>query len=280
MTRECYNVLYKKWGRIETMKNLHCIPNLNEIEEYLSLCAEYGMVFEYNEFFSPDLLTDPEAYEKAEKAYLALERNRADDTLHGAFYDINIASDDPDIRKITDKRIRAGMESARKFGARGVIFHTNYIANFTLKSYRDAWVKRCAAYYRQLAADYPDVEVYVENMFDEDPELLARLCEALKDVKNFGACFDFAHAYVSVTCIEDWLDMIGPYIKHIHINDNYGSEDLHLPVGEGTLPWKLYDSFMRSFPEGKAPSVLIEVSATEKLKKSLKYMKENKIYPF
>ena len=146
MTRECYNVLYKKWESILTMKNLHCIPNLNEIEEYLSLCAEYGMVFEYNEFFSPDLLTDPEAYEKAEKAYLAIKRNRANDTLHGAFYDINIASDDPDIRKISDKRIRAGMESAKKLGARGVIFHTNYIANFTLKSYRDAWVERCAAY--------------------------------------------------------------------------------------------------------------------------------------
>ena len=262
------------------MKNLHCIPNLNEIEEYLKLSAEYGLVFEYNEFFSPDLLTDPGRYAKTEDEYLSLKRDRKADTLHGAFYDINIASDDPDICKISDRRIRAGMDSARKLGVRGVIFHTNYIANFTLKSYREAWVKRCETYYRQLAADYPDIEIYVENMFDEDPELLAKLCKELKDVKNFGACFDFAHAYVSITCIEDWLSVLGPYIKHIHINDNYGTEDLHLPVGQGTLPWEIYDSFMRSFPESKVPSVLIEVSGSEKLKRSLKYMKENKIYPF
>ena len=262
------------------MNKLHCIPNLNETEEYIKLTEEYGLAFEYNEFFSPKVLTDEKMCEDILCRYKGLMRDGRTDTLHGAFYDINVASDDPAIYEVSDKRIIQSMEAAKQLSAKGVIFHTNYIANFTLESYRETWLKRNEEYYRKLCKKYPDIEIYVENMFDEDPELLTRLCESMKDVPNFGACFDFAHAYVSITDIEDWLSMLSPYIKHVHINDNYGTQDLHLAVGDGTLPWEVYDAFMRSRKEEDRPSVLIEVSGTDKLKRSLQYMKKNGIYPF
>jgi len=46
------------------------------------------------------------------------------------------------------------------------------------------------------------------------------------------------------------------------------------------LPWQLYNDFFKVLKGKEKPSVLIEVTGSEKLVKSLEYMKENGIYPF
>ena len=175
------------------MKRLHCVPNLNELNEYVKLAEEYDMAFEYNEFFSPAVLCDKKMNDDIMSKYAALGREGGIDTLHGAFYDVNVASDDPEVFAVSNKRIMQSMENAKAIKARGVIFHTNYIANFSLESYRETWLNRNEEYFRKLAAKYPDIDIYAENMFDEDPELLAKLCERMKDVKNFGASFILFH---------------------------------------------------------------------------------------
>ena len=38
------------------MKQLLIIPKQDELKEYLSVAEEYKLVFEYNDFFLPDLL--------------------------------------------------------------------------------------------------------------------------------------------------------------------------------------------------------------------------------
>lgn len=114
----------------------------------------------------------------------------------------------------------------------------------------------------------------MENMFDTDPELLAKLAERMADVPNFGVCFDYAHAQVfgDENRMEEWVKMLAPYVKHLHINDNDLRSDLHLPLGEGKIDWNKFRQFYESY--FSQASVLIEVTGLERAKRSLQFLEQ------
>ena len=197
-----------------------------------------------------------------------------------AVFDICVNSDDPLIFAASDKRVHQSMDIAQELGVRAVIFHTNHIANFRLKSYREGWVKRNTAYWEKILREYPDSCIYIENMFDEEPELLLRLAENMQGEDHFGVCLDLAHAYLSGTPLEEWERQLKPYVKHLHINDNDRQEDTHQPVGSAGFPWQNYKTFLETFPEEEKPSVLIEVRGYQDLAASVEYMQKEKLYPF
>jgi len=61
------------------------------------------------------------------------------------------------------------------------------------------------------------------------------------DTTGLGVCVDTGHAYRScaidgippIAFIEEFRDQI----IELHIDDNFGDEDLHLPPGEGSIDW-------------------------------------------
>ena len=157
------------------MKSLYIIPNKERIEESLAISERYGAYFEYNDFFLPSVLDDIEEQEKLIEFYKGLPRDRSRDTLHGAFLDVTIHSSDSKIREISEMRIRQSMEIAKKLKIRGVIFHTNIIANFKDTAYMDGWVERNTHFFRSILCEYPGIYGFVENMFDFDPDVLLRI---------------------------------------------------------------------------------------------------------
>ena len=260
------------------MKNLYCIPSPMELPNFLDFSEEYNASFEYNEFFLPHILDDGTATERIIKAYQSTGRNLSDDTLHGAFLDICINSTDSKIFAASDFRVRQCMDIARRMGLKAVIFHTNYIVNFHLQSYLNTWLEKNEEYWRKLLKDYPGQMVYLENMFDDAPEMLTELARRMADEPRFGVCLDIAHAKISGSPVERWLEALGPYTVHLHINDNDGNEDLHQAVGSGIADWKQYDTWCHSL--SSEPSALIEVRTFEELIQSVEYMKREHIYPF
>ena len=107
-------------------------------------------------------------------------------------------------------------------------------------------------------------------MFDQSPDTLKTLAERMADVDNFGVCLDYAHAYISKTAISEWVKTLAPYIRHVHINDNDGENDLHLAVGEGVIDWKKFLKLKKEyFPD---VTILIETTPLEKQRKSLEFM--------
>lgn len=263
---------------VQEMSKLYCIPGLKQLEKYVAFSEEYQAGFEYNDFFMPALLDDDFAKNKIIQKYLSAGRDCSEDTLHGAFFDVCVNSADSRIFEVSDLRVRQSMDIAGKMGLRAVVFHTNYIVNFRLQSYLDTWLDRNEEYWRQILMEYPDLKVFMENMFDDTPELLRKLAKRMEDEKRFAVCLDTAHALISGNPLGPWLEELKPYIEHVHINDNDGREDMHLPVGSGIFPWKEYDGWSRSFEE--KPSILIEVRKFEDLQKSIQYMQDKKLYPF
>lgn len=253
------------------MKQLLIIPQQDALEEYLSVAEENKLGFEYNDFFLPNLLDDEEKSKDVIAKYKACELPKFT-TLHGAFFDVIPFSVDKRIREISDKRIRQSIEIAKELGAKAVIFHTNYNPFLNSPAYVDSWIRINAEYWGGILQEYSDINIYLENMFDTTPNLMAALSEQLCGYANYGVCLDYAHASLSKVAPEVWAERLGKYVKHIHINDNDLVSDLHLAWGDGKINresfYQCYEKYM------KGASVLIETSAMENIKKSLEMLKK------
>ena len=252
------------------MSRFLIIPQLNNIDESLKLAEEYGFGFEYNDFFIPDVMDDPNLTDELISRYKAHELPDCC-TMHGAFFDVLVFSDDRRIREISEMRIRTSLDIARKIGAGGVVFHTNHNPALTADFYIGHWLERNEKFWRKILAEYSDLDIYMENMFDNSPYMLAGLAERLKEIKNFGVCFDYAHAVIFGSDIDEWVRVLAPYVRHMHINDNDLKNDLHLAAGDGKIDWNRFkinfDSYLTS-----AKTVLIETSLTENQRRSAVFL--------
>ena len=260
------------------MAELHLIPDAENIIKTQKLAEEYHTVFEYNDFFHPELLDDKETLHKRISFYKGLQRNRTMDTLHGAFLDVCIHSSDSKIAEISKLRMRQSMEVAAELDCRAVVFHTNTIPGFEIPYYLEQWKEKNEQFMIELLREYDGIQIFMENMFDRSPDMLAALAKILSDEPGFGVCLDLAHAHVSGTSLPIWFEKLYPYIKHMHINDNDGVNDLHQAVGDGTVNWKEVQHLFESYKIQS--SVLVEVSSYEAKEKSLQFMKQRGIYPF
>ena len=253
------------------MTRIHIIPELDNIEEFIEFARAESLAFEYNEFFIPSVLDDEDKLSGIIDTYKGkpLPENCS---LHGAFLDITIFSTDSLIREASIKRVRQSLDIARRIGATSVVFHTNYMPTFLNKSYREAWVNDNESFWLGILDEYNDVNIYIENMFDIDPELLEKLAKRLCHKSNFGVCLDYAHACLGQAPIEDWIDKLAPYVKHIHINNNDLNEDLHNPLDDGLIDYEEFVRFYKDKMDGA--SILLEMRGIDKQKSSLAYLKE------
>lgn len=259
------------------LKRLYVIPDRNDMEGSNELVKEYGCAYEFNDFYAPAVLDSIEKQEEIIEYYARYRSDFSEDTMHGAFLDITVHSSDPLIREVSTLRIYQSMEIARRMGLKGVVFHTGRLSGFRAESYLKQWQEMNAVFFSELAEKYPKQQIYMENMFDEAPDIMVQLTKRMKKTENFGVCLDYAHAALYEHPHRDWVRSLAPYIRHIHINDNDLRNDSHQPVGEGKIDWQVFDSLMREY-RIDAP-VLIEVKGCEAQKKSLEYMKRKRIYP-
>ena len=62
--------------------------------------------------------------------------------------------------------------------------------------------------------------------------------------ESVGMCLDVGHANVQLpgrdAPVTDWIDALGDRIEHLHLHDNDGKSDIHLPIlaPGGTVDWK------------------------------------------
>ncbi len=252
------------------MSKFLIIPNAKNIEKSLELAEKYGFGFEYNDFFIPDVMDDASLADEIIARYSGHELPDYC-TMHGAFFDVLVFSYDKRIREISEMRIRTSLDIARKIGAKGVVFHTNHNPSLTSEVYVNNWLERNEKFWRHLLAEYPDIDIYIENMFDNSPDMLVQLAKRLESEKNFGVCFDYAHAVIFGSDTDRWVRMLAPYVKHMHINDNDLKNDLHLAAGDGKIDW---DAFKASFDKylSNAKSVLIETSSYENQRRSAEFL--------
>ena len=253
------------------MKQILIIPDRNHLQECLELAKKYQLGFEYNDFFMPDVLDDEILQQGIIQEYQQKE-GVSYSTLHGAFFDVIPFSMDKKIQQISNLRIKQSIEVARKVGAKAVIFHTNYNPFLNTKEYIKSWIKINEIYWSGILEENPDINIYLENMFDISPDILLELSERLSRYNNFGVCLDWAHAALTDVEPEIWAEKLGKYIKHVHINDNDGVGDLHLAWGDGSIKREVFYECYEKYLKGA--TILIETSPMENKIRSLEILKK------
>ncbi len=56
------------------------------------------------------------------------------------------------------------------------------------------------------------------------------------DTNDVGACLDTGHAFLAGD-LYNLVYKLGPYLRMLHVHDNRGHSDEHLPPGEGRIEW-------------------------------------------
>ena len=253
------------------MGNFLVVSKADKLEEYKKISEEYGVSYEINDFFMPALLDDEKKQEEVIQTYLKSGIPKGS-TMHGAFFDIALFSQDEKIRSASQLRMQQSMHIAEKLGVKGVVFHTNHNPYLSNGAYKEHLMSTTADYVAKLLEQYPNIEIYIENMFDTTPEVLHGISKRLECYKNYGVCLDWAHVNVYGQEKEVWIDSLGAYVKHLHINDNDLKDDLHLPIGDGKVNWEQFFEYYKKYFQ--TCSVLVETTEPLAQRKSLEYIKK------
>lgn len=254
------------------MSRFMVVSKADKLPEYKAISEQHGVSFELNDFYETDVLDDVDKQDAIIHQYETMGIPEGS-TMHGAFFDVVVFSADARIREISKLRMKQSMDIAKRIGLRGVVFHTNCNPMLASEGYDNNVVSMTASYLEELLREYQEIEIYLENMFDDSPKILKEISQRLVKYSNYGVCLDYAHASISKTPMQDWVDALAPYLKHIHINDNDLKKDLHLPLGEGQINWNQFVKYYRTHFD--QCSILLETTSPEWQEQSLRYLKEN-----
>jgi sugar phosphate isomerase/epimerase len=155
--------------------------------------------------------------------------------FHAPFAEISPCAIDPRVRALTKERYSQSVELARELGIARLVIHGGFIPNVY---YPEHYVSESAAFWKEFLKDAPeDITIALENVMEPDPSMLVDVAEAVNDPR-LGLCLDIGHANCEITSAKplEWIEPMAPYLKHVHIHDNTGGRDLHLPLGEGSIP--------------------------------------------
>lgn len=245
-------------------------PRSADLAQWLRLARKESAAFEVMDpFFMPDM-DDLEKHKKIADRY---RETGLAASVHGAFIDVNPASGDLRFRELSRKRCRESCEVAAALGAENLVFHSSAFP-FLRGPYLENWASACASFYEELAAQYP-VRIYIENAQDLDPRPLRKLMESVHS-DRIGVCLDVGHAHYSRAPLSAWFEELGQWIGYLHLSDNEGAFDDHLPLGQGTIDWELVNRLWKTL--GKEIPITLETGNLKSTEESLCFLRNHQYF--
>ena len=61
---------------------------------------------------------------------------------------------------------------------------------------------------------------------------------------------DIGHANLFGRRPEEFIEKFHPKLKHVHLHDNFGNADLHLPIGRGAIDWERVLNVLKKYYDG------------------------------
>lgn len=233
------------------------------LDDNLEFIENLGL--EYAEFVHqyPEESVNPEIFENYNLKY----------SIHAPFMDVNIASLQKSSRLNSLEQIKSSIDLANEIDAEAVVVHPGSIT-FLGRNFRDE-VYRLANQSIIEIGNYANdlgVMVAIENM----PNFDSMIYQNMYDLNDFLVendmymTLDIGHAnHFGYSADEMYFDCI----KHVHAHDNFGDDDTHLALGEGSIDLKhIISNLEKNNYDG---IYIIEVNDKESIKKSYEYMKKN-----
>ncbi|MGB2963908.1 MAG: sugar phosphate isomerase/epimerase family protein [Anaerolineales bacterium] len=228
--------------------------------EALMFAVENGFdAFEVNVYF-PAFDLDNWNWSEIEALKKIIRDEEIEISVHAAFYELNMAAFLKEIREESVRYINKSIDFCHQLGGEVITVHPG---KFTYEIEPGAspdtdpllkiqWdhniesLKRINAY-----AESKGITLCLENLgwneVAQSFEDLLRIRDEVGDTLQFT--LDIGHARIkSEGGIEEGFRVLGDNIRHIHLSDNYGKEDDHLPIGEGNTDFSNFFHLFNNFP--------------------------------
>ena len=236
----------------------------NKLEDNLEFIEGLGL--EYAEIVHqyPHEKVDAEILESFDLKY----------SVHSPFMDVNIAAVQEKSRNNSIEQIKESIDLANEINAEAVVVHPGLAPFLANKYFLDKVYEFANESIKELGDYGKDLGVLttIENM----PTFDGMIYQNLNDLHDLlvsldmSMTLDIGHANHAGYAPDE---MIFDSIKHIHAHDNFGDDDAHLTVGEGSIDLK--DIFSRLEEKNYDGIYIIEVNDNDSIKKSYEYLKNN-----
>lgn len=163
-------------------------------------------------------------------------------TMHLPFSDMNLAGLNDGIRNEALRQMYRCLELGNEIVELAVV-HPGYLSPYGSQVPERAWRTHIESIRHVCdTAEKYGIMIAVENM-PEMPYILGKypdeMLRTLEEVDrdNLGMTLDVGHANTAGV-VDEFLEKCKEHILHMHIHDNHGISDEHLPLGRGTVQWK------------------------------------------
>lgn len=198
--------------------------------------------------------------------------------VHATYVEMNLASLHRQLRDVAVSQSLRCLELAAFLGAEHLVVHAGHLNPVYPSSYLAEARENLTESLRMLVmvAERVGVEVAVENGWNDGQHPLITCAEEhtslIEAVASpaLKALLDLGHAHTFGGDPAAYIEGVGPHLVGIHLHDNGGEWDEHLPLGRGTLgPEAIRRCFSLGVP------VVLEMNSLEDLDSSLAYLETN-----
>ncbi|MDO4745636.1 MAG: sugar phosphate isomerase/epimerase family protein [Bacillota bacterium] len=235
--------------------------------EHKEIISKYGIGVELDQFCDPSAI-DGKCAEEAREEINGLLGIADRCVLHAPFSELFPAAIDPKVRLVAMERLQQAAELAALYKAKKMIVHSGYVPLIFFKEWHE---DRSVEFWEEFMAGREDgLVITVENVMDDEPYMMAKMMERIKN-PNIKLCFDVGHAAcISKVPADEWLEVLAPYLGHLHIHNNDGTHDWHKPIFEGNVDM---EKFLNLAIEKCAPDTTITIESLSGLT-SMEWLKE------
>lgn len=207
-----------------------------------------------------------------------LSSYRLEYTVHCPFSDINISSLNKSIRKESIRQVKYSIYAVNEIGGKLLTFHPGRHSSATSKV-RDGTKKILFESLKEISDYNKDfgVTIALENMPDTFITTMRVSQEVLEVLENdelsgIKHTMDVGHLETNNVDIGRYIHDLREYLVHIHLHDNFGEFDNHLPLGEGNINFPLIFRALKDI--GYQGRIILEMTKTEDILKSRDYLLE------
>ena len=226
-----------------------------------------------SEGINPEVYLDGSFLEDADPMVLGGIRQRFKEkgltiTMHGPYEDVHPGSPDEDKRLFAEKRYTEALKAAAYLKPRTLVLHAGY-SDRVFKGDKELWLNQSLKTWPPFVriAERLGVIIAAENVFEKTPDTLKLLVEEIGS-PHFRLCIDAGHLNAFVRAdLKDWIKEIGPLIAEVHLHDNNGRNDEHLPLGEGSIDFPLFFRLLSEY--AKDPVFTIEPHGEEEMRRGI-----------
>lgn len=259
--------------------------SLDEFEAYRPWVFEKQRDLDLHGLFTPDVLNQ-DLSKHIERANTLLDGYRGRLGIHGPCWGFNLASHDPDVRLVIQKRMAHALDVCQMIGATQMVIHSPY----TFWDYnnidkregeREALVERVHLNLSDAVTRAEEIGcvLVLENIEDKDPQDRLALADSFNS-QSVAVSLDTGHAHYACCSfgappVDYYIKAAGNRLHHVHLHDVDGYADRHWSVGEGSVPWMAVFRALAKLTS--RPRLLLEVFGAQDLRRSVEYLANLKL---